>query len=287
MLQQPIDAGDLLTASRARGEALVRFEARKGGAGIAVSSDLQKLYQSDCAKVRFPKTHTPDAEAVLINTSGGLVGGDSLAWTIECGERTRCMVTTQACERVYRSSKDPAIVNTQINLGAESFCDWLPQETILFEKAALKRKLNVQMHKKAKFFAVEAILLGREAMGERLGKIEFSDRWRVHRSGALVHAEAVTLSGCCQTLLSNAAILGDAIAFASALYVGPEDEEVLRQRFNTFVKDQDSRVVAGSVFNNKIVLRIVERDGYHLRKVLKQLITHFSHSGKLPKVWST
>ena len=110
--------------------------------------------------MRLPKTHTEDAEAVLINTSGGLVGGDILNWSVECSNHTRCTISTQACERVYRSSGDPASVSTVIKIGNDAVCDWLPQETILFEQASISRKFHVEMSETARLFALEAVILG-------------------------------------------------------------------------------------------------------------------------------
>jgi urease accessory protein len=64
-------------------------------------TSIKRLYQEGCAKIRVPKSHSSALEAVMINTSGGMTGGDTLDWTFTAAENTNLSVTTQACERVY------------------------------------------------------------------------------------------------------------------------------------------------------------------------------------------
>lgn len=62
---------------------------------------LDTLYQTGSAKIRLPKTHNAAIEAILINTAGGLTGGDVLTWQIEGHSHTQSVFTTQACEKAY------------------------------------------------------------------------------------------------------------------------------------------------------------------------------------------
>ena len=49
---------------------------------------VERLYQEGAAKIRMPRTSSADPlEAMLINTAGGLTGGDRLDWQIEAGSR--------------------------------------------------------------------------------------------------------------------------------------------------------------------------------------------------------
>ena len=100
------------------------------------------------------------------------------------------MLTTPACERIYRSLGNDAVVETRLAADAGARIDWLPQETILFEGARLNRRIEVDLAAGATLLAVEAVLLGREAMGEAARGARLSDNWRIRRDGRLIHAEA-------------------------------------------------------------------------------------------------
>src|SRR6218665_271998 len=130
--------------------ALPRHQRARGTGRIATHvldgrTRLTTLYQEGCAKIRLPHTHDPSLQAVLINTAGGLTGGDDVAWQVNAAPGARMVLTTQAWGRVYRSLGDDAKVRTRIEVGAGAHLDWLPQETILFEGARLDRSLEVDL----------------------------------------------------------------------------------------------------------------------------------------------
>ena len=95
------------------------------------------------------------------------------------------MLTTPACERIYRSIGGDAVVENRLAAEASAHVDWLPQETILFEDARLNRRLEVDLAEDATLTAVEAVLLGRQAMGEDARNARLRDVWRV-RDGQVV-----------------------------------------------------------------------------------------------------
>ena len=89
---------------RARGEGRVMASVRNGQTEIAT------LYQEGCAKIRLPHTHSDALQAVLMNTAGGLTGGDHVRWSATAAAGAKLVLTTPACERVYRSLGSDAVV---------------------------------------------------------------------------------------------------------------------------------------------------------------------------------
>src|SRR5690606_34689766 len=120
---------------------------------------LHSLFQDGCSKIRLPNTHSSALEAVLINTAGGLTGGDHLQWSAEVASAGKMVLTTQACERSYRSTGSFARVDIALRVGAGAHLDWLPQETILFAASKLERHLEVDLEDGATLTAIEAVLL--------------------------------------------------------------------------------------------------------------------------------
>lgn len=240
---------------------------------------LTTLYQEGCAKIRLPHTHDPSLQAVLINTAGGLTGGDDVAWHAKAAPGARMVLTTQACERVYRSLGDDAQVSTRLEVGAGAHLDWLPQETILYEGGRLRRTLEVELAADASFFAIEAILLGREAMGEAARGARLSDNWRIRRGGRLLHAEATRLSA---DLLERdgLSLLAGAGAFATLLYVGGDAE----RRLNA-VRALLTGQVAASVIDERLIVRALAPSGLALRRIITPIIAELSGAGTLPRLW--
>lgn len=248
----------------------------------AHATRLDVLYQEGCAKIRLPATFDGAMEAVLINTAGGLTGGDHVEWALSAGAGTRLTATTQACERIYKASASIARLETHITVADGARVDWLPQETILFDRAALNRRLEVDLAGDAVFLAVEAVLLGRKAMGETVETGLFHDRWRVRRAGKLVHAEETRLSGDIAGLTGEQATLGGARAFATVLLCSPDAEahvEPLRRLIGT----GEGGV---SQWQDKLVARVVAADGFSLRKMLIPIISHLRQGASVPKLWT-
>ncbi|MGV3491022.1 MAG: urease accessory protein UreD, partial [Devosia sp.] len=240
---------------------------------------LTTLFQEGCAKIRLPHTHDPSLQAVLINTAGGLTGGDDVTWQVGAAPGSRMVLTTQACERVYRSLGDDARVRTHIEVGSGAHLDWLPQETILFEGARLNRILEVDLAPDASFFAIEAILLGREAMGEAARGARLTDNWRIRRDGRLIHAEATRLGGT-DLERDGTSLLAGANAFATLLYVGA-DAELKLDRVRNALTGQSG----ASVIGERLIIRAIAPSGLALRRIIAPIIADLSGAGALPHLW--
>lgn len=150
-----------------------------------------------------------------------MTGGDELEWQAVAGAGTSLVVTTQACEKVYKASSGTATVTARVSAGPGAKLHWLPQETILFDRASLTRRLEADLDQSSEFIAVEAVLLGRQAMGEAMTHGLFRDRWRIRHGGKLVHAEELLLAGEVAALTAKPAVLAGQVAFATLLYIGP------------------------------------------------------------------
>ena len=255
-------------------------EARLEVAPLNSFTVLRRLYQEGAAKIRLPQA-SGHCEAVLINTSGGLTGGDRLAWTIDVAAEGHLCVTTQAAEKLYRSPDlQRATIDTKITLGAGARLDWLPQETILFDGSALRRTITADLAGTASLLMVEATIFGRTAMGETVRNAFFSDRWRIRREGGLIHAEDLSFAGDMAKLLGRTAIAGGASALAVVAFFSPEAETLI----DPFHRQHPH--VAVSAFNGKFLARFAAMDGYSLRKSLVPALEFLCAGRTLPKLWA-
>src|SRR3954464_718971 len=127
---------------RARGGVRVVVGATGGG-----SAPLE-IAESGGYRVRFPRT-AAECEGVLINTAGGMAGGDRMALDATVLMRACATLTTQAAEKIYGSEGAETEIAIKLVVQARSRLDWLPQEQILFDEARLRRRLEVDLGESA------------------------------------------------------------------------------------------------------------------------------------------
>ncbi len=271
---------------RSKGKARLSVKNRDGLSCVA------NLYQEGAAKIRLPKTHSGNAlDAVLINTSGGMTDGDRFEWSIDIETNAKAIVTNQACEKVYRArTGDTANVKTDIHVASGAAFSWLPQETILFNAAALTRQLTVHLADDARFLCVEPLIFGRHAMGETVHDVLFRDRWRIFRAERLLHAEDSRFEGTLPPVLHRQATTNGHTALASLVMVHPHCGDMVsavRQMLNTSGGASAIESSAGS----RMVIRMTAQSGLALRKQLVPVIDWcnakiIGPGHGLPKLWN-
>jgi urease accessory protein len=265
---------------RARGRVRLAVAGRAGGA-----TAIADLAQEGSGRVLFPQVFAPRAplEAVIVNVGGGIAGGDRFSVSVAAAPDARLSLTTQACEKVYRSDGRAAVIDTRLGVAPGAALHWLPQETILFDGARLTRRLTVDLAGDAECLLVEGVLLGRQAMGESLTAAELKDSWRVRRDGRLLFAEETRISGDLAVLTSPAG-LGGRTAFATVVRVGPDAPAALAAARAAL---ENSGAEGGaSLAGEVLVCRLVAREGRILRTGLSALVRGLS-GGKPPRVWHT
>ena len=273
----------LATMQRVRGTGRLAVRERDG------KTCLDRLFQEGAAKIRLPRQHgLPQMEAVLINTAGGMTGGDTLDWTVEAGPGCAITLTTQACEKAYRSTGEKARVTARVTAGAGARVNWLPQETILYQACALERRLEIDLEAGARLLLSEAVVLGRHAMGEVLDDARLTDRWRIRVGGKLVHAEETRLDATVLGQKDATGLLNGAGALATVVMIAPESGD-LRDRLRACLAGIDgltagvSHVEIGQT--GKLVARLLAQDGMTLRRGLVPALELLNPQAGLPKVW--
>ena len=275
--QMNLPAAGLDTELQPRAIGAVRLAAKRGATADALSA----LRMSGSLKVLFPRPQGRALEAVLINTAGGVTGGDRFSTEAEAGEGAALSLTTQAAERAYRAGgATPARLATRLVAGPGARLAWLPQETILFQGANLVRTLSVDLAPDARFVMVEPVIYGRTAMGEELTGARFHDRVEIRRAGAPLWLDALRLEGDIAARLDRPALGRGARAMASLVYVGA-DAEAWLDRLRALLP-----VTAGASLVRPGVLaaRLLAADGYSLRQSLVPALK-LLNDNTIPKPW--
>jgi urease accessory protein len=201
------------------GSGLARVHVRNAGG----ETRLALLEQRTPLRVLFPQVPAGEVpEAALINTGGGVVGGDRLAIEIVAGAGTRLRATSQAAEKVYRSAGPASTLQVRLSAGQDAWLEWLPQETILFDRCSFRRQILLELAPSARLLAGEITILGRSAHGERLSSGSIRDRWAVRSGGRLLWADALRLEGELETCLEAPFGFAGAKALATLVYAAED-----------------------------------------------------------------
>ncbi len=256
--------------------------ARLASSGNSGRTMLARLYQSGNAKIRVPARHdSKSLEAVMINIAGGMTGGDLLDWEFAAENGSTLTLTTQASEKVYKSTSGHSKADIRLRASDGSRINWLPQETILFDRARLVRTIELDLFDGSSALIVEPLVFGRQAMGETLEEAMIRDQWRVRSNGQMIHAEALEMTGALHDQLARKSITNGNSAIATVLLISPKAEKFL----------DDARKIIGesggvSSWNGKLLARLGAVDGYLLRHTLVPLIRLLNDDAALPKSWS-
>lgn len=252
---------------------------------VVKAGKLERLYQSGSAKIFLPKTYARTIEAVLVNTAGGLTGGDEFGVRLAADGDTHLTVSTQTAERVYRAlGSQNAEMRVNMTVTGTATLHWLPQETILFDGAGFVRQLDVQMVEGSSFLASEMMVFGRTAMQETVRQGNVRDQWRIWCDGRLIHAEAFRLDGQIVQKRHQKASAAGNVCFATTLYVSRDAEakaDAVRGFFNRF----DDVQTAVSAWQGKLVIRCLCNDTARLKKLLAQFIEQLRQIAN-PRVWN-
>ena len=264
---------------------------------------LDELRQAGCLKARFPRRLVPGwMDIVMLNTGGGVAGGDRLDLSIEVGAGAQATIAAQAAERFYRAraGEAPSKVRTHLTVEAGAALEWLPQETILFDQSAVDRRLKVDLAADARFLGVETIVFGRTAMGELVRQGWLRDLIRVRRDGDLLLHDAIRIDGDIDATLQRAAVAAGAKVVATIVYVAPDTAEKLAVLRSTALSTPHHRSrpppppclpthepteAAATLRNGMLIARILGPNSASVRRTVIAALAVLRENRPLPRVW--
>jgi urease accessory protein len=242
-------------------------------------SVIADLRQDGALKALFPRAAGTALQAVFLNTAGGLTGGDRMTFELAAQDQAHIVVSSQAAERGYAAlDGQVARVDVTLRVGTAARIDWLPQETILFDRASLDRRMHVHLAADAQALLVEPVIFGRTAMGEQVRELQWQDQWRIWRDGRLIYADALRMMGDAQAMLMRAAMGGGAGAVATLVLAAPQAAALA----GALVLPDGAG--ASLLADDLLVVRLLASDGFTLRRDLIPLIETLS-AAPIPRVW--
>jgi urease accessory protein len=245
---------------------------------------LDEFFQSGCARVRLPRTERGSyPSAILINTAGGLTGGDHLSCSVHWASGTKACVAGQAAEKIYRSLGGDAVVETQLSIETDAVAEWLPQETILFDRGRLHRDTLVTLKADSWFLGLEAVILGRTAMGETVQTGKVRDGWRLIRDGRLIYADALLLEGAIAERMNRRAVGDGARAFATMIHAAPDAAKRLDDLREILASSEGA--AGASAWDGLLVARFLAKSGDALKRDIVRALSALRNGRALPVAW--
>jgi urease accessory protein len=269
---------------RAEGAARMVFS------GAANGPEISDVYQKFPMAVAFPNVGDRRCkEAVLINASGGVAGGDEIRIEVVAQGNASVAVTTQAAEKVYRALDRPARILTRLRAEGAARLAWLPQETIVFNQARIARQTEIDVSSGTELIALEWLVLGRIASGEEVLGGHILDGWRIRVDGRLVWADGFLASDQVFPRLRRTALLSNWKAIATMIYFGPRAETRLERlrEIGASLECTCGVTIVGAI----VVIRVAAIASADLRRGLRRFLDQLNHElgcgpFGVPKMWS-
>jgi urease accessory protein len=235
--------------------------------GVAGATRLAHLHQAAPLRALFPETCRMDLPVVALTaTCGGFTGGDRMSTAIAMGRGTRAMAIAQAAEKLYRSTGGETAIEIELDVEAGSWLEWLPQETILFNGARMRRQTTIDLIGDASVLAGEILVFGRHAHGESMTGGLVHDAWSVRRDGALIWADRFHAADALLVeALEHPAALKGMRAAAMLVHVGPDAAQRLAVLRDLMQLAPAEVRCAATFVNGVLVARWLARDALELR----------------------
>ena len=247
---------------------------------IGPDSNIKKLFQKGSSRFIFPRYFKQMREGIVVNTAGGVTGGDRFKCCIKSSNKSSLKITTQAAEKAYESADDRAIFENSFKVENGSKIYWLPQELILFSKSAVSRNTKIEVDESSEFLAFDHVILGRKAMGEVLSSSHFFDRWKIYYDKKLVYFDQF---GWKKEVPSGISGFKNISSFASFYYVGKKMEYYL-EKLRADSNSVREVFTCSSLRNNCLITRIYSRDEGAVREETKKLL-RLIWDLEEPEVW--
>jgi len=257
--------------------------------GSSRGTCIMDVFQKSPMRVVFPNTGDDRSrEAVLLNTSGGIAGADRLQSEVTALGTASLAVTTQAAEKIHRAIDAPAEIKTTLKLCDSAKLAWLPQETIVFNEARVRRRTEIDISPGSELLALEWFVLGRTARGESMLAGSITDTWLVRKNGRLIWGDTLRLTDVVLPHLPHKALLSDSKAIATLLCFG-EALEARQQLIRDLSGSLDCQCGA-TLVGGLLVARFAARSSFELKTALRHLLEEFRKQMgpgpfRVPKMW--
>lgn len=256
------------------------------------STGPAQLYQSAPLRLLMPAPPAGEPfQGAVTCVSGGILGGDELDVRVRMETGTEALLIGQAGEKIYRTDGPDSLIRNDLTVGRDGVLEWLPQETILFDGARLRRRTDVKLNTNAQFIGGEMLVFGRVGSGESFTSGLLCDDWRVFDDqGRLIWRDCLKLDADITRRIAHRA--GFDHARASALIVCRLKHFSLEPVRTILANNESCKncLAAAGLVGNIQLVRLISRDVAELRAAFGEIwcllrATALNRSDRMPTLW--
>ena len=176
---------------------------------------------------------------LLLNPTGGVLGGDRLRTEIDLGERASVCLSTPSATRIYRSggntsgrtagstgagtgesaseqigqrtsestSGPPSEIHTVLRLATGATLEYVPDHVIPHAGSHLRQTLRIEMQQGSRGIFLDAFAAGRVAQNEHWRFRQFDSRTEVTLRGKLIYLSRTNIAGAAKRTTSHSPLV--------------------------------------------------------------------------------
>lgn len=223
----------------------------------------------------------------LVHPPGGVAGGDHLYLHAQVDPQAHALITTPAATKFYRAAAGrQAIVQQHLKLQQGSM-EWLPQEAIFFNRAAVRTLTRIELDSASRFIGWELACYGRRASNEPFATGDIHQALELWRDGKPVLLDHLHIIGGSEMQtavwgLNGMTALGSLLAFPATA------SDVIAVRECGI----DERLLSCSLIDEVLLCRCLCADGATLKQQLLRVWQCLrprvmQRDAVLPRIWAT
>jgi urease accessory protein len=168
---------------------------------------------------------------LLLNPTGGVLGGDRLRTEIDLGERAAVCLSTPSATRIYRTGGRTSLptdkpasdhtgqrtnestigpsseIHTVLRLATGATLEYLPDHVIPHAGSNLRQTLRIEMQQGSRGIFLDAFAAGRVAQNEHWRFRQFDSRTEVTLRGKLIYLSRTNIAGAAQPATSHSPLV--------------------------------------------------------------------------------
>lgn len=255
--------------------------AGRGHVALSHSSGRTRIIRAAATsplKLLVPRTHGDAAWIFSSTFGGGMVGGDSVHLSLNAGPNTRCMLSTQASTKIYRTIGPSCRAELNATLAAGSILICAPDPLVCYRGARYLQHQQFHLAASAGLVLIDTLTSGRHARGERWAFDRYHSLTEVFFDQTCIFRDRIELSPA-HGPIDDPMRMGPVDCFATVVVAGdalqPFADELLAC-VDAQPAPAGSVLFAASAINHGVVIRVAGRDGEAATQWIRQRLAFIS-----------
>ncbi|WP_169393172.1 MULTISPECIES: urease accessory protein UreD [Psychrobacter] len=229
----------------------------------------------------------------ILHPPGGLVSGDKLLIDADCKANSRTLLTTPSAGKIYGRDSDGVaqVQSVALKLAAHANCEWLPQETIIFDNANAKLDTKIYIDSSARFIGWDLVCLGRAASNADFNRGQLQQRLQLFKDDRLMVNEQLQLSASSELYRSRVGFNNSPV-FGTLMATAPDLDQVSQTLIEALREALDAKSFSITMRLNVLLVRYLGSDMNACRSGMWQAWSMIrpmvlGRPACIPRIWLT